>query len=57
MKITESGLWTYQVRTTDFAGNIGESAQVVVKIDKIAPTEPKLSLSNNELPRFRRQMG
>lgn len=48
LKITESGLWTYEVRTTDNAGNISEPAQVVVKVDKIAPTEPTLSLSNDE---------
>jgi hypothetical protein len=45
--ITETGEWTYQARTVDKAGNVGDPTQVIAKIDKVAPTAPKLDLSSN----------
>lgn len=43
--IGDSGEWTYQFRTTDKAGNVGQSTEVTVRIDKQASTAPELSLS------------
>lgn len=43
--IGDSGEWTYQIRTVDKAGNIGEPSEIIVRVDKDAPTAPDLSLS------------
>ncbi|MEK4372458.1 fibronectin type III domain-containing protein [Paenibacillus sp. FSL R5-0473] len=43
--IGDSGEWTYQFRTKDKAGNVGQSTEVTVRVDKQAPTAPVLSLS------------
>ena len=43
----ESGEWIYQFYTVDKAGNKGDPSQVVVKIDKQAPTAPEMSLSHS----------
>ncbi|MGN7308840.1 OmpL47-type beta-barrel domain-containing protein, partial [Bacillus subtilis] len=45
--VKDSGEWTYLVYTVDKSGNKGESSQVTVKVDKIAPTAPELALSSN----------
>ncbi|MDN4603840.1 MULTISPECIES: OmpL47-type beta-barrel domain-containing protein [Paenibacillus] len=46
--IQDSGEWTYQVRTVDKAGNIGESSQVIAKVDKEAPGTPELNLTSDK---------
>ncbi|MET1174484.1 OmpL47-type beta-barrel domain-containing protein [Paenibacillus amylolyticus] len=46
--IQDSGEWTYQVRTVDKAGNIGEPTQVIAKIDKQAPGKPELNITSDK---------
>ncbi|RST59554.1 hypothetical protein D5F11_012070, partial [Siminovitchia terrae] len=43
--LTESGEHTVYARTVDQAGNIGETSESIVKIDRTQPSAPKIELS------------
>ncbi|WP_423800202.1 OmpL47-type beta-barrel domain-containing protein [Neobacillus sp. SAB-20_R2A] len=45
IQISRNGTTTIYSRTIDIAGNVSETNQVTVKIDKESPSEPKITLS------------
>lgn len=46
--ISNSGESKYQLRTIDRAGNVGEVTEIIVRVDKLPPTKPKLMLSEEK---------
>ncbi|MFM9328968.1 OmpL47-type beta-barrel domain-containing protein [Paenibacillus mesotrionivorans] len=48
MVITAEGLTEIQARAVDIAGNLSRESAISVKIDKVAPTSPRIEVSTKE---------